>query len=301
MLGRRQLREKTIQAIYSYQQNPIKQDVLARNMFAEIDKIYSLYIYQLNFLIALKKIAEKQMELNKNKYIKTEEDLNPNRKFIRNQAIELLEQNEERLSFSTKHQSLIWDIHDDLLIKIFNKIKASKLFQDYMKGDEFSFEEDQKFIGKVFLRYVAENEDFQNHLEDLELHWAYDFHIANSMTQKTLGFLSKDKPSHTLIKMIKDEDDRNFALKLLNETLNHWEETEKKIEERLENWDLDRISLMDKIILATAISELDYFPLTPARIIINEYIEIAKAFATDKSQIFVNGILDRYIKSNNRN
>ena len=101
--------------------------------------------------------------------------------------------------------------------------------------------------------------------------------------------------------MIKDEDDRNFALKLLNETLNHWEETEKKIEGRLENWDLDRISLMDKIILATAISELDYFPLTPARIIINEYIEIAKAFATDKSQIFVNGILDRYIKSNNRN
>lgn len=101
--------------------------------------------------------------------------------------------------------------------------------------------------------------------------------------------------------MIKDEDDRNFALKLLNETLNHWEETEKKIEERLENWDLDRISLMDKIILATAISELDYFPLTPARIIMNEYIEIAKAFATDKSQIFVNGILDRYIKSNDRN
>ena len=301
MLGRRQLREKTIQTLYSYQQNPIKQDVLARNMFAEIDKIYSLYIYQLNFLIALKKIAEKQMELNKNKYIKTEEDLNPNRKFIRNQAIELLEQNEERLSFSTKHQNLIWDIHDDLLIKVFNKIKASKLFQDYMKGDEFSFEEDQKFIGKVFLRYVAENEDFQNHLEDLELHWADDFHIANSMTQKTLVFLSKDKPSHTLIKMIKDEDDRNFALKLLNETLNHWEETEKKIEERLENWDLDRISLMDKIILATAISELDYFPLTPARIIINEYIEIAKAFATDKSQIFVNGILDRYIKSNNRN
>ena len=135
MLGRRQLREKTIQALYSYQQNPIKQDVLARNMFAEIDKIYSLYIYQLNFLIALKKIAEKQMELNKNKYIKTEEDLNPNRKFIRNQAIELLEQNEERLSFSANHQELIWDIHDDLLIKVFNKIKASKLFQDYMKGD----------------------------------------------------------------------------------------------------------------------------------------------------------------------
>ena len=72
------------------------------------------------------------------------------------------------------------------------------------------------------------------------------------------------------------------------------------MEERLENWDLDRISLMDKILLISAISELDFFPLTPARVIINEYIEIAKVFATDRSQIFINGILDKYTKDINR-
>lgn len=300
MLGRRQIREKIIQTLYSYHQNPINQAVLTKNMFTEIDKIYHLYIYQLNFLIALRKVAENQIEISKNKFIKTDEDLNPNQKFIRNQVFDLLEQNEERLSFTSKHQNLVWDLHDDLLIKTYQRIKGSKLFQDYMSSPDLSFEEDQKFIGKVFLRYVAENESFHDYLEGVELSWADDFHISNSMIQKTIGFLKEGESSHTLLKIIKDEEDKNFAQKLLQETLNHWEDTEKKIEERLENWDIDRISVMDRIILVTAFSELDYFPMTPSRIIINEYIEIAKVFATEKSQIFVNGILDRYIKSNDR-
>lgn len=269
-------------------------------MFSDLDKIHNLYVYQLNFLIALKDLAENQIEIGKNKFIKTDEDLNPNQKFIRNQALEKLEENDERKSYTARHKNLTWDIYDELLIKTYQKIKTSKLFQDYMQNPEISFEEDQKFIGKVFLRYIAENESFHEHLASLELSWADDFHIANSMTQKTIGFLKEDVPSHTLLQVIKDDEDRMFAHKLLNETLNHWETTEKKVEERLENWDLERVSLMDRIILITAISELDYFPLTASRIIINEYIEIAKTFATEKSQIFVNGILDRYIKQNNR-
>ena len=300
MLGRRQIREKVVQTLYSYHQNPIKTDVLEKNMFTEIEKIYHLYIYQLNFLVALKDLAENQIEIAKNKYIKTEEDLNPNLKFVNNQVLMQLEQNEERLSFTSKHKNLNWELHDDLLVKTFQRIVAGKRYQDYMEDSNLSFEDDQKFIGKLFLRYIAENEDFHDRLEAMELSWADDFHIANSMVQKTIGFMKQDQPSHTLIKMIKDLDDRNFAKKLLIQSINHWDSIEKKVEERLENWDLDRISLMDKIILIAAISELDFFPLTPARVIINEFIEISKVFATEKSQIFVNGILDKYTKDISR-
>lgn len=300
MLGRRQIREKIIQTLYAYQQNPINQGVLERNMFSDLEKIQNLYVYQLNFLIGLRKVAEHQIEIGKNKFIKTDENINPNQKFIRNQVFDILEENAERLSFTSKHKNLLWDIYDDLLIKTYQRIRASKLFQDYMQNTNLSFEEDQKFIGKVFLRYVAENDNFHEHLASLELSWADDFHIANSMVQRTLGFLKEGEASHTLLQVIKDDEDRMFAHKLLTETLNHWEETEKKVEERLENWDLERIALMDRIILIAALSELDYFPQTPSRIIINEYIEIAKVFATEKSQTFVNGLLDRYIKDNNR-
>jgi N utilization substance protein B len=101
MLGRRQIREKVVQTLYSYHQNPIKTDVLEKNMFTEIEKIYYLYIYQLNFLVALKDLAERQIEIGKNKFIKTEEDLNPNMKFVNNQVFLQLDQNEERLSFNS--------------------------------------------------------------------------------------------------------------------------------------------------------------------------------------------------------
>ena len=301
MLGRRQIREKVVEAVYSYYQNPVKADVLEKNMFSQIDKIYHLYIYQLNFLVALKALAEKQIEIGKNKYIKTEDNLNPNQKFINNQVLNMLEENTERLSFTSKHQELKWELHDELLVKTFQRMTAGKRYQDFMKEAGNSFEEDQKFIGKLFLRYVAENEDFHDHVEGLELSWADDFHISNSMIQKTIGFFKENEPSHTLIKMIKDEEDREFAGKLLKQTLNHWEETEKKLEGRLENWDIERISLIDKIILVTAICELDFFPLTPGRVIINEYIEISKVFSTDRSNIFINGILDKYTKDLNRN
>ena len=150
------------------------------------------------------------------------------------------------------------------------------------------------------IKYVAENEDFHERLEELELSWADDFHISNSMIQKTIGFMKQNQPSHTLIKMLKDEEDRHFAKKLLLQSISHWENSEKKIEERLENWDLERISLMDRLILITAITEIDNFPLTPAKVIINEYIEVSKVFATDRSQIFVNGILDKYTKDISR-
>lgn len=301
MLGRRQIREKVVGSLYSYQQNPIKFDILEKNMFSEIEKIYHLYIYQLNFLVGLKALAEKQMEIGKNKYIKTEENSNPNQKFIGNQVLKKIEENDERLSFTSKHQDLKWDINHELLVKTFQRMTAGKRYQDFMKEDGYSFEDDQKFIGKLFLRYIAENDDFHEHLEEKEMSWADDYHIANSMMQKTIGFLKENEPSHTLIKMIKDEDDRDFARKLLKEALNHWEETEKKIGSMLDNWDLERISLLDKIILIAAISELNYFPLTPGRVIINEYIEICKVFSSERSNIFINGILDKYTKDLNRN
>ncbi len=212
-----------------------------------------------------------------------------------------IEENDERLSFTSKHQELKWDVYDELLVKTFQRMTAGKRYQDFMNEEGYSFEEDQKFIGKLFLRYIAENEDFHDHVEAKELSWADDFHISNSMIQKTIGFFRENEPSHTLIKMIKDEQDREFARKLLKESLNHWEEIEKKLEERLENWDLERVSLLDKIILIAAIAELDYFPLTPARVIINEYIEISKVFSTDRSNIFINGILDKYTRDINRN
>ncbi|QIY84176.1 transcription antitermination factor NusB [Chryseobacterium sp. NEB161] len=300
MLGRRQIREKIVETLYSYYQNPIKYDVLEKKMFLDISKIYHLYIYELNFLVGLKRLAEDQIEIGRNKFLKTNADDNPNQKFVRNQILIQLEDNEERKSFSSKHKDLIWDPNDELLVKTFQRIKAGKRYQDYMADETVSFEDDQKFIGKLFLRYVAENTDLHDRFEEKEMSWADDFHIANSMIQKTIGFMKEDETSHTLIRMLKDDEDEAFAKKLLRSSFNNWEETEKKLGERLLNWDIERIALMDRIILIAAITEMDQFPATASRIIINEYIDISKIYGTEKSHIFINGVLDKYTKDFNR-
>ncbi len=300
MLGRRQIREKVVEALYSYSQNPVSHDVLEKNMITEIGKIYHLYIYEINFLVALKQLAQQQMDIAKKKFFRTASDENPNEKFIDNQVLHQLENNSERIAFTEKHKELTWDLHDELLVKTFQKIVAGKRYNDFMNEEERSFESDQKFIGKLFLKYVAENDDFHARMEEKEMSWSDDLHITNSMLQKTIGFMKEGQQQHTLIKMLKDEEDEQFARRLLRLCLTYWEISEQKLKEKLQNWEIERVSLMDKIILVAAITELDQFPATPSRIIINEYIEIAKVFATDKSHIFVNGILDKYTKELNR-
>lgn len=300
MLGRRQIREKVTQAVYAYYQNPIKVDVLEQNMFSEIEKIYYLYIYQLNFIIALKEVAERQIENDRNRYIIAEKHINPNRKFVDNQVINKLEENVERLQFTSLHTELKWDIDNEFFRKTYQKIITGKRYNDYMNSDDYSFDGAQKFIAKLFLKYVAENESFHQYVEDKELFWADDIHISNTMVQKTIGMLKEEESSDRLIRVIKNEEDRSFASKLLRDSLKNLESTEEKIKERLENWDISRVSTMDKVILVLAITELDNFPFTPLKIIVNEYIEIAKTFSTNKSNIFVNGVLDKYSRDINR-
>lgn len=87
-----------------------------------------------------------------------------------------------------------------------------------------------------------------------------------------------------------------FTKILLNLAEKHLEEADKLIRTVLENWEWDRLCAMDKTILGVAVLELLYLPEVPAKVVINEAIEIAKEFSTEKSGIFVNGILDSIAK-----
>ena len=75
----------------------------------------------------------------------------------------------------------------------------------------------------------------------------------------------------------------------------HNEEYEKWIESQVENWELERIALMDMIIMKLALAELINFPSIPVKVTINEYIEISKSYSSVKSKVFINGILDKLV------
>jgi len=115
----------------------------------------------------------------------------------------------------------------------------------------------------------------------LQILYAYEMNNENLMalTQSILGD-------------VEDEQDRKYGEDLVNRVLIHKIDLDSKIQQRVSNWEMGRIALIDKILLRMAICEILYFPDIPPKVSINEAIEIAKEFSTAGSGKFINGILD---------
>lgn len=299
MLGRRQLREKAMQAVYAWKSagDDANQRTIEQNMLKGVDEIYDLYISLLNLLTFQKTIAEHKIELGKNKILATEADLNPNMKFVHNAMFQILEQNEEMNAYLEDNQQLAWDMLDTYPNSIFKEIVASEEYAAYMNSPDSSFEQDKKFVMDLYEKFIAPNENLHEWLEEKNLYWADDIHIANSMVMTTLkSFIAKSDGYLKLFKVYKDDEDRKFVVDLLRTTLRHSDQTIKMIEEKATNWELDRIAVVDLILLQMALTEFHYFPNIPPKVTLNEYIELSKVYSTEKSKIFVNGILDRSMK-----
>lgn len=299
MLGRRQLREKAMQAIYAWKMagEDSDQRAIEKNMLKGVDEIYDLYIYLLNLLNFQKTIGEHKIELARNKNFPTEKDLNPNLKFVENPIFRILNENEELNEYTSKNKQLSWDLLDTYPHAIFKEIIGSEEFDAYMNDPKNSFDADKAFIMDIYEKFIAPNESLHDWLEEKNLHWADDLHIGNSMVMTTLkSFVPKSTGKIKLFKVYKDDEDREFIIDLFRKTIRHSDETRSRIEEKATNWELDRIAALDLVLMQMALTEFHYFPNIPPKVTMNEYIELSKVFSTEKSKIFVNGILDRSLK-----
>jgi transcription antitermination protein NusB len=297
MLNRRYLRIKVMQALYGFFQSDTKD--LAKNerdLFSGIDKIYDLYVYQLSLLLELHHVANVLLEDAKEKHLPTEAELNPNLKFIENRFLKQLSEN-IHLKREMNNRRISWNNEFELVKKIFNTIKASETYEKYMSAEESSYKADKEFISEIFKEFIADFE-LVNHLyEEKNLHWGDDIYLVNPMVVKTIEAFKEDSsPDHELFPLYKDrEDDMEFVKDLFRQTVIRNEENEKLIGDKTKNWEVERIALMDVLLMKMAITEVLHFSNIPVKVSLNEYIEISKMYSTPKSKIFINGILDKLI------
>ena len=115
----------------------------------------------------------------------------------------------------------------------------------------------------------------------LQILYAFELN-SESLQQSTDGLLID----------LTDPIDKNFANELVNKVIIHHKDLDMKIKERVDNWEMGRIALIDKLLLRMGICELFYFPDIPPKVSINECIEVAKIYSTAGSGKFINGILD---------
>jgi len=263
-----------------------------------IENTYTLYLLVLSLLMELHKMEENFIRLSSKKYLNENVEKYPNKeKFLNNAVLKQIVNNSLLQNELDKKKLNNWDLHQDYIKIVFNEIKKSELFEQYMLNGDHSYEEDKNLIASLFKEVIAPNDRIYEYFEDDKLTWVDDIPLVNTFVLKQLRKVNEEySQSFFLPKLLKDTDDMVFADQLLTKTLLNNKKFEEEIQIKTPNWDKDRIADIDAILLKMAICELTGFSSIPERVTINEYLEIAKEYSTPKSSIFINGILDKLVK-----
>ena len=298
MINRVLIRLKIVQIVYAYYQNGGKNlDTAEKELFFSLSKAYDMYNYLLLLMVEITKQAERKQSAAKNKLLPTEEELHPNTKFVDNRFIAQLEVNKQLLEFS-ETQKKTWENESEFVKRLCEVIMNSDIYKEYMECETSSYEEDRELWRKIYKRIIFNNYELDQVLEDQSLYWNDDKEIVDTFVLKTIKrFEEENGADQPLLPEFKDDEDQDFARRLFRRSILNAEYYRHLISENTRNWDLDRVALMDIIIMQIALAEILSFPNIPISVTFNEYVEIAKLYSTPKSGSFINGTLDGIVKA----
>ena len=299
MFSRRFLRIKALKAIYAHLSGA--NDTLAleeKALLAGIDKAYDLYFHTLALITSVRQYAEERIEIGLNKKLPTAEDLNPNRKFINNSVIAQIDADAE-LDHLLAIKKLSWAQNPELIKHLYLTMTEADYYKAYMASDKQSYAEDRKLVEEFFIQTVQDNQMLTELLEEQSINWSDDLDFILIMVLRTIGAMKQDVEKLPLQPQFKSDDDRAFVRRLFAEAVVGYNDNLAVVEKFTENWDVERIALMDNIIMTTAIAELTNFDSIPVKVTLDEYIEIAKYYSTVGSYNFINGVLDKVVASLN--
>lgn len=297
MINRVLIRSKVLQMVYAFYQ---KENTNLRDMEKEfiesLEKSYELYHYLLLLMNDITYYAEKRIDQKRNKYLPTEEDINPNTRFIDNRFVAQLRENHALDHYVSAHK-LSWEHHEQLIKTLFEQISTSPAYIEYMQADSCDYEADKEVWRKIFKQTLNNGSDLAEALEEDCIYWNDDLDIVITFVIKTIKRFEEAKGAdQELLPMFKDNDDKLFALKLFRAAIQNGEEYRQMITSSVKNWELERLAMMDLIILQIALSEILEVEEIPLNVSFNEYIDLAKVFSTEKSGTFINGTLDHLVQ-----
>jgi N utilization substance protein B len=286
-----------MQSIYAMHQKS-SDDIEKEEKFLlhSIDSILDLYLIMVTTLTEIRKKEIVFIETSSKKHLATAEDRNPNRKFINNAVLLMLEENNSLSMAIEKRKINNWQMNDDYILILLNDVKKNGLYKKYMSNNINDFDEDKQFVIDMFIELIAPNEKLYDYLEDNKLTWIDDIPLVNTQILKQLKQITKDEESFKVSKLYKDQEDKEYVSNLFKKTILNERELTKEYIDKTPNWDPERIAEIDTIILKMAICEFLKFPSIPIKVTINEYLEVSKEYSTPKSSIFINGILDNLLK-----
>ena len=297
MINRRTLRVKVLQLLYSFYHQSIQSDdqlKLQLKISNELDKsireIEKNFYDLLSISIVFKKINEEKREIAKNEKIKKSKS---RFNLSDNKVVNFIETNREVIDGLIKYENK-WDKETEEIRVWYKILLEEDFYKNYIKIDSPTFEDDYNFFSELTLKFLIKNEFVVKFFEENNIFWSEDFLIVRSMLKKTVKSMNSSNFNTFAVASLSEDikEDLKFASSLFDIVIQDTSEYDVYIKKYAKNWDLERITLMDRSILRMGIGEMLTFSNIPVKVTINECIDIAKNYSSPKSGKFINGLLD---------
>lgn len=284
-----------MQALYSMSTaNVSDKDLIIKSYRSKIASSFDLYIFVLYVFYRVAKYAIIEEENRKSKFRPTAEDLDFIGKLGDNELISSIENNQDlKKLFNDAHLNQIITI-DTIRILYQEFSKSSKEYLQYLSLDKTENEDHKEILLKLF-KYTVSHENCIDIIEDNFNNWIDDQSLVIGAIKKTIKALPIDS---VYINQFRPDPEATqyFGQALLENVMATDNQLKEIIIPNLQNWDADRVAIIDMLLIKMALAEFIHFPSIPTKVTLNEYVEISKMYSTDKSRDFINGILDRLLK-----
>ena len=298
MINRVLIRAKVVQMLYAYMvsKDSMTLTTAKKELTKSLDKSYELYNALLKLMIELTDVQDLRLDEAKHKFLPTEEDLIPNMRFVENEFVKRLRADQTLADF-VDDKKINWR-DDELFVRLLlDKILRSEEYQEYMEMPKTSLVRDGEVWYQLMKKVVLPDENLLEHLQSMSVYYTDDdLQIMGQFVIKTIRRF-EDEEAQPILPQYKNDDDSKFGEQLFSKAVAEMEENNSYIDQfvKTEKWDVERIALMDRVVMCTALTEIRNYPSIPVNVSLNEYIELAKDYSTPRSGQFVNGILNAVV------
>ena len=298
MFTRRHIRIKVMQSVYALYNDPEQSlPSLQKDYKNQLAATYDLYFLLYGLLLALHTKAQEQYEIKNSQEYRKASALEKSPHLVNNRLLQFLRQSESLQMQLKKRKLNQWELHFDYVDQLLKILEDRSFYKHYLETDTPDWEADMSFVVTLYKDVIAPNDALFDFLEDQHLSWADDFALVNTFIIKQLRKIKPDQPSSfTFPVPVDQQEEKAFGHQLLETVVTQRPTLEAEIEGKTPNWETDRIAQLDQILLQLGIAELLYFDAIPPKVTLNEYLEIAKDYSTPKSNVFINGVLDKLVK-----
>lgn len=291
MLSRRSVRVKAMQILYQLNRDTeLTSKDAVRKYRESIDQSFNLLVYNIYLVYHICKVSVEDDKKRKSKFVPTEFDRAFSPKLFDNPLVKSIGTNRKLNALFNTH-GFEQRVDKDVIQNIYFDYAKEPGYLAFLKSD-FSHEATLEVLLDLF-RFVKKYEMYEELLEDSFSNWVDDESVVIGAMKKIIKSLPTKDEQFFMEHFPDDETIKDFGEALLKATLDHNQELEDKIYPTFENWDSERIAIIDMIFLKLALAEFLYFETIPIKVTINEYVELSKEYSTPKSKEFVNGVLER--------